>query len=135
MFSLAWDPRALEVLFPASPDLDGWFVVIGLCLNIPIVVAPIVLWRVFRALYPPPIRLRPKGWRRVALWLAILPSAALAPLIVGGPPNLLLFLFPPMLVLNALVSLVAVWVASKMTDAGLRIVSRARAGTRRTAAP
>jgi len=117
VFALALMPYALAVLFPASPSIDGWYIVIGLSFNILIVLAPFTLWWTFRSLFPPPGRLRPKGWSRVFLWIALLPSCALAPELVAGPPNLLFFLFPPFLLIKIGVSLLAVWMASKAANA------------------
>jgi hypothetical protein len=45
-----------------------------------------------------------------------LPSSVLAPLLPLGPPDLLLFLFPPALLFNVALSLFAVWVASKAAN-------------------
>jgi hypothetical protein len=114
---LAWMPHALAVLFPASPGVDGWHIAIGLSFNILIAVAPFTLWRTYRSLFPPPGRVGTKGWRRLFLWPALLLSSLLAPLLLWGPPNLLMFLFPPTMLPNILVSLLAVWAASKVTNA------------------
>ena len=47
------------------------------------------------------------------LWPALLLSSLLAPLLRWGPPNLPLFLFPTAMLPNILVSLLAVWAASR----------------------
>ncbi len=126
-FALGWVPHALAVLFPASPSVDGWDVVIGLFLDILIVLAPVTLWWTYRALFPPPGRSQPKGGQRALLWLALLPSGLLAPLLLSGPPNLLIFLFPPMLLLNVSVSWLTVWVASTVTNAMSRKLAETKA--------
>ena len=92
--ALAWAPEALRVLFPASPTADGWDAVIGLSFNIAIALAPFTLWWTYRTLFPPAGRVPAKGWARVFLWPALLLSSLLAPLLLWGPPNLLLFLLP-----------------------------------------
>jgi hypothetical protein len=117
LLGLAWSPDALRVLFPASPDADGWHTVIGLAFNIAIALAPFTLWGTYRRLFPPPGSVRAKGWRRALLWPALLLSALLAPELVWGPPNLLLFLFPPAMLPNIAVSLLAAWAASKALNA------------------
>jgi hypothetical protein len=117
VFGLAWLPHALAVLFPASPRADGWYTVIGLSINILIVLAPLLLWWNFRSLFPSPGRTRPKGWWRVFLWIVLLPSAILAPQLIWGPPNLLMFFLPPAILLNIALSLSAVWLVSKAVNA------------------
>jgi hypothetical protein len=117
LLGLAWSPDALRVLFPASPDADGWHIVIGLAFNIAIVIAPFTLWVTYRRLFPPPGSVRAKGWRRAMLWPALLLSALLAPELVWGPPNLLLYLFPPAMLPNIAVSMLAVWAVSKAINA------------------
>lgn len=117
VFALAWVPHALAVLFPASPSADGWSIVTGLSFNILIAVAPFTLWWTYRSLFPPAGRVRPKAWQRAALWLVLLPSSVLAPLLLWGPPNVLMFLFPPMMMPNIMVSMFAAWAASKAANA------------------
>lgn len=111
---LALTPNALAVLFPASPSVDGWHIVIGLSFNILIAVAPFTLWWTYCRLFPPPGRTRPRFWQRALLWLALLPSSVLAPLLLWGPPNLLLFSLPTALLPKMIVSLLVVWAASKV---------------------
>jgi hypothetical protein len=114
--SLAWIPWALGVLFPASPARDGWEVVIALAFNIPIVLAPFGLWWSYRGLFPPSAGARAEGARRSILWAVLLVSGVLAPLLPGGPPNLLLFLFPPALGIHLTVSLLVVTLASGVLE-------------------
>ena len=114
--SIAWIPWALAVLFPASPARDGWGVVILLALNIPIVVAPLSLWWSYRRLFPPPGRARVQGSRRWILWGVLLASGVLAPFLPGGPPNLLLFLLPPLPAFNLAVSWLTVALASRTLE-------------------
>jgi len=113
-------PHALAVLFPASPSADGWIAVISLSFNILIVAAPLTLWWNYRRLFPPPGRVGLKGWSRVFLWFSLLPSSILAPLLLWGPPNLLMYLFPPTVLPNIVVSLFVVWVASKAANVVLK---------------
>jgi hypothetical protein len=110
-------PRALAVLFPATPSADGWGVVIFLSFNIFIALAPLTLWWSYRRLFPPPGRPRLKGWARLPEWLLLLLSSVLAPPLLWGPPNLLMFLFPPLMLPNIVASLLVVWLASKGYDA------------------
>lgn len=111
-----WAPNGLAVLLPASPTADGWIVVVGLLLNVPIVLSPLALWWTYRKLFSPHGRRRPGPWARLLLWPALLLSGLLAPQALSGPPNLLLFLFPPMVLLNVGFSLLAVAVLSKLVN-------------------
>jgi hypothetical protein len=113
-------PHALSVLFPASPDADGWFVVVGLSFNVLIVLAPLTLWLAYRRLFPPPGRVLPGPWARWFLWPVLLSSSLLAPMLAWGPPNVLMFVFPPMMLPNILVSLLAVAALSAAANAVMR---------------
>ena len=109
-------PQALAILFPANPRADGWLVVILLSVNILIVLAPVTLWWSHRRLFAPRELARVKGWMRLTLWLLLLASSVLAPLLFWGPPNVLMFLFPPLMLLCIVTSLLAVWLASRGYD-------------------
>ena len=115
-----WVPYALSVLFPASPGADGWPIVIGLFFNVLIVLAPLTLWLTYRRLFPPPGRSRSGPWARLCLWPAMLVSSLLAPLLAWGPPSILMFLFPPMMLPNIVVSLLAVAAVSAVANAVAR---------------
>jgi hypothetical protein len=111
-----WVPYGIAVLLPASSTADGWLVVVALLLNVPIVLSPLALWWTYRKLFPPRGWRRPSPWARLLLWPALLLSGLLAPQALSGPPNLLLFLFPPMVLLNVGVSLPAVAALSKLVN-------------------
>jgi hypothetical protein len=109
-------PQALAILFPANPRADGWLVVILLSVNILIVLAPVTLWWSHRRLFAPRELARVKGWMRLTLWLLLLASSVLAPLLFWGPPNMLMFLFPPLMLPCIVTSLLAVWDACRGYD-------------------
>lgn len=111
-----WVPDGIAVLLPASSTADGWPVVVGLLLNVPIVLSPLALWWTYRKLFPPRGRRRPGPWARLLLWPALLLSGLLAPQALSGPPNLLLFFFPPMVLFNVGFSLLAMAALSAMVS-------------------
>lgn len=133
LLALAFVPHALRVLFPASPGVDGWWTVIVLSLDIAIVLAPFTLWWTYRKLFPPPGRARRKRWPQLLLWPGLLLSSLFAPHLLSGPPNLLLFLFPPAMLMNIIVSLLAVWAVSKAANVIFGRIARKKEGGTDTA--
>jgi hypothetical protein len=121
----AWSvPHGMAVLLPASSQADGWPVVVGLLLNVPIVLSPLALWWTYRRLFPPRGRRRLGPWTRLLLWPPLLLSGLLAPHALSGPPNLLLLFFPVTVVFNVGLSLLAVAVLSALVNALARIAAR-----------